>query len=66
MQKARGDKAAFLRTKWDRYLAMIENYDLWRDKEKRAFLAAPAGGIFPQRQRRPDLRPFLPSISAAA
>ena len=41
MQKARGDKAAFLRAKWDRYRAMIENYDLWRDKEKRAFLATP-------------------------
>lgn len=41
MEKARGDKPAFLRAKWDRYLAMIENFDLWRDKEKRAFLATP-------------------------
>ena len=39
MQKARGDRPDFLRAKWDRYLAMIENFDLWRDKEKRAFLA---------------------------
>ncbi len=41
MQKARGDKPAFLRAKWDRYQAMIENIDLWRNKEKRAFLATP-------------------------
>ena len=39
MQKARGDKPDFQRAKWERYLAMIENFDLWRDKEKRAFLA---------------------------
>ncbi len=39
MHKARGDKPDFLRAKWERYLAMIENFDLWRDKEKRAFLA---------------------------
>ncbi len=41
MQRVRGDRPAFLRAKWNRYLAMIENFDLWRDKEKRAFLAAP-------------------------
>ncbi|MYG53761.1 MAG: protein-L-isoaspartate O-methyltransferase [Rhodospirillaceae bacterium] len=41
MEKARGDKPDFLRAKWERYLAMIENFDLWRDKEKRAFLATP-------------------------
>lgn len=41
MQKARGDSAAFLRAKWGRYQAMIRNKDLWRDKEKRAFLLAP-------------------------
>lgn len=41
MAKARGDNPAFLRAKWERYLAMIENFDLWRDKEKRAFLATP-------------------------
>lgn len=39
MQRARGDRPDFLRAKWERYLAMIENFDLWRDKEKRAFLA---------------------------
>lgn len=41
LNKARGDKPAFLRAKWERYRAMIENLDLWRDKEKRAFLATP-------------------------
>ena len=41
MQKARGDSSAFLSAKWGRYQAMIRNKDLWRDKEKRAFLLAP-------------------------
>jgi len=41
MQKTRGDKPAFLQAKWGRYQAMIRNKDLWRDKEKRAFLMTP-------------------------
>lgn len=41
MREARGDRAAFLRAKWGRYQAMIRNKDIWRDKEKRAFLLAP-------------------------
>ena len=41
MEQTRGDKPDFLRAKWERYLAMIENFDLWRDKEKRAFLVTP-------------------------
>ncbi len=41
MQKTRGDRRAFLQVKWARYQDMIRNKDLWRDKEKRAFLMTP-------------------------
>ena len=41
MQKNRGEDAAFLGQRWDRYLTLIDNRDLWEDRNKRAFLLTP-------------------------
>jgi protein-L-isoaspartate(D-aspartate) O-methyltransferase len=41
MQKNRGEDPAFLAQRWDRYLNLIDNKDLWDDRTKRAFLLTP-------------------------
>ena len=41
MVKERGDDQSFLAQRWQRAQAMIHNKDLYRDKEKRAFLLTP-------------------------
>jgi protein-L-isoaspartate(D-aspartate) O-methyltransferase len=41
MQANRGEDAAFLAQRWDRYLTLIDNKDLWDDRTKRAFLLTP-------------------------
>jgi protein-L-isoaspartate(D-aspartate) O-methyltransferase len=41
MQKNRGEDPGFLAQRWDRYLTLIDNRDLWDDRTKRAFLMTP-------------------------
>jgi protein-L-isoaspartate(D-aspartate) O-methyltransferase len=41
MQKNRGEDPGFLAQRWDRYLTLIDNKDLWDDRTKRAFLLTP-------------------------
>ncbi len=41
MHTVRGDTMPMLRARWARFQQMVRNRDLVRDKEKRAFLAAP-------------------------
>jgi len=41
MQKNRGEDPGFLAQRWDRYLTLIANKDLWDDRTKRAFLMTP-------------------------
>jgi len=41
MQKNRGEDPGFLAQRWDRYLTLIANKDLWDDRTKRAFLLTP-------------------------
>ena len=41
MEKNRGEKADFLRQRFDRYQALIHNRDLWDAPDKRAFLMTP-------------------------
>jgi protein-L-isoaspartate(D-aspartate) O-methyltransferase len=41
MQKNRGEDPAFLAQRWNRYLNLIDNKDLWDERTKRAFLLTP-------------------------
>ncbi len=41
MQKNRGEDPSFLAQRWDRYLTLIANKDLWDERTKRAFLMTP-------------------------
>ncbi len=41
MQKNRGEDPAFLAQHFDRYLTLLDNKDLWEDRNKRAFLMTP-------------------------
>ena len=41
MQKNRGEDPNFLAQRWDRYLNLIDDKDLWEDRNKRAFLLTP-------------------------
>ena len=52
MTKWRGDDIELLVKRWERFQAMVENRDLRREKEKRAFLLAPREEF--ARTRNPD------------
>jgi protein-L-isoaspartate(D-aspartate) O-methyltransferase len=41
MKENRKEDPAFLEQRYNRYLAIVENKDLWREKETRAFLLTP-------------------------
>lgn len=41
MVENRGEDPAFLAQRYDRYLALVRNRDLWDDRNKRAFLMVP-------------------------
>jgi protein-L-isoaspartate(D-aspartate) O-methyltransferase len=48
MQDNRGEKPEFLRARYDRYMNMVGNRDLWDARNKRAFLMVPREEFLPR------------------